>query len=63
MQAPPLAAWELAEGTTGLLGGRLWEKQQLRAVIGSFPGGQTDQNMAQVLRGSYVVLFHVIGCT
>jgi len=37
MQTPPLAAWKLVEGTASLLGGRLWKKQQLRAVIGSFP--------------------------
>jgi hypothetical protein len=45
-----------------LLGGRLWKKQQLQAVIGSFSRGQTDQNVTHVLGGSYVVLFHVIGC-
>jgi len=37
--------WQYAEGITSLLGGRPWKKQQLRAVINSFSGGQTDQNM------------------
>jgi len=63
MQTPILAAWKLAERTAGLLGDRLWKKQQLRAVSGSFPGGQTDQNVAHVLGGNYAVLFHVIDCT
>nr|TKR98132.1 hypothetical protein D5086_0000206110 [Populus alba] len=36
MQTRILAAWELAKGTSNLLGGRLWKKQQLKAVIESF---------------------------
>ena len=36
MQARILAAWELAKGTSNLLGGRLWKKQQFKAIIGSF---------------------------
>jgi hypothetical protein len=45
MQTPILATWELAEGTSSLLGGRLWKKQHLRAIIGNFPGGQTNQTL------------------
>jgi len=37
--------WQCAEGIASLLGGKPWKKQQLRVVIGSFPVGQTDQNV------------------
>ena len=46
-----------------LVGWQAMEETAVASSYGSFPRGQTDQNVAHVLRGSYVVLFHVIGCT
>jgi len=46
-----------------LIGWQAMEETAVASSYGSFPRGQTDQNVAHVLRGSYVVLFHVIGCT